>query len=407
MFVFFQVVLFFQAGYLPKNQLGNKMSNQNTLHCKYKGLCGGCSWWHLSAQDQMHLKAQTAQDLWWKTFNENLEMETHQAFVTEGRDRIDLTWTDQSWGMFSLQEKKLIPLALCVLSVPDLQKAHQDFIQIPLPEKIKKASCRLRVSPSGDRGLWLDMANLDIKYLLEESNYLMRLTEKNFQIEMGQKRKKVVLTPQKWSLQDPAPSAWSVTYFQDQSLPLYGSVGSFTQSGPAAVRCISKILKEFIQTSDPSMLRKKSCAEFGAGLGTLTAMTLPFFDEFHIYEWDLPTINLLQTNLKKWPITTRTKVEFFHGDFRHQSLGKMYYDTLLLNPARSGLGHFLKDLPTEKPRQIIYMSCFFESFLKDAKILREQGYILKKAHLVDQFPFSPHFEFLSLWQQASTETGRR
>lgn len=375
------------------------MSLQNTLNCKFQGQCGGCSWWNLSQQDQLHLKAQKAQDLWWESFQEDLVMDTHQAFVTEGRDRIDLTYQDQTWGMFSLQDKKIIPLSSCVLSVPALQKAHQEFVQIPLPEKITKASCRLRVSPLSEKGVWLDMANLDIKYLLEESNYLSTLKDKNFLIEIGQKRKRAIRNENSWTLKDPQSHSWSLTYSQGQEHPLAGSIGSFTQSGSAAVHCISKIMEDFFQSIDLSANQKKSCAEFGAGLGTLTAMALPFFDEIDIYEWDDASINSLQTNLKNW--SHPCQLQFFHGDFRHQSLNKKHYDTLLLNPARSGLGKFLNEMPVEKPRYIIYMSCFFESFLEDAGRLRDQDYQIKKAHLVDQFPFSPHFEFLSSWELPS------
>lgn len=386
---------------MPKRPLfiGNYVNSENTLNCQFQGKCGGCSWWNLSSQDQLHLKAQRAQDLWWQTFQEELELQTHQAFSTQGRDRIDLTYMNDAWGMFSLQEKTLIPLSSCVLTVPALQKAHQEFIDIPLPPQITKASCRLRVSPIGDKGVWLDMANLDIKFLLEEAKYLKSLKEKNFLLEIGQKRKRLQLETNTWKLKDPEAHPWTFTYSNGRALPLSGSIGSFTQSGPTAVLCISEIIEDFLKDTDPSMVRKKNCAEFGAGLGTLTAMALPYFESIDIYEWDLQSIHFLQTNLKNW--SHSCKVEFFHGDFRHQSLEKKNYDTLLLNPARSGMGNFLKDTPVQKSKQIIYMSCFFDSFVEDAKVLRQQGYELKKAHLVDQFPFSSHFEFLSNWKLSS------
>ena len=76
-------------------------------------------------------------------------------------------------------------------------------------------------------------------------------------------------------------------------------------------------------------------------------------------------------------------------------------DLWVINPPRNGMGE-LRDqidaLPvTRRPKGILYMSCFWDSFKTDANILHALGFKLQKAALLEQFPQTPHFELMTLW----------
>jgi 23S rRNA (uracil1939-C5)-methyltransferase len=95
------------------------------------------------------------------------------------------------------------------------------------------------------------------------------------------------------------------------------------------------------------------------------------------------------------------KIQTQTGDFQgKEKIQFEMFDTLLVNPPRSGLKDFLQPLfeTANKPKHFIYMSCYPESFKLDAQKLVQAGYALKQAHLVDQFPQTKHFEILSFWQ---------
>ena len=49
------------------------------------------------------------------------------------------------------------------------------------------------------------------------------------------------------------------------------------------------------------------------------------------------------------------------------------------------------------PEALIYVSCFEESFVHDTAKLKELGFQLKNLLGVDQFPFSPHMEWVALF----------
>jgi len=45
-----------------------------------------------------------------------------------------------------------------------------------------------------------------------------------------------------------------------------------------------------------------------------------------------------------------------------------------------------------KPERIVYVSCDPATMARDVKYLCENGYILKEAHVFDQFPMTSHCE---------------
>ena len=68
----------------------------------------------------------------------------------------------------------------------------------------------------------------------------------------------------------------------------------------------------------------------------------------------------------------------------------MNINSVFLDPPREGLDSFttrnLKDI-----KNIIYVSCGFESFKRDIKVLQKTHDIINLA-MFDQFPFTDHIE---------------
>jgi 23S rRNA (uracil1939-C5)-methyltransferase len=95
-------------------------------------------------------------------------------------------------------------------------------------------------------------------------------------------------------------------------------------------------------------------------------------------------------------------VDFNHVNsvFTSTHLEKINEVSLLVDPPRSGLGHFLSyDFWKQRPfANIVYVSCSLNSWVKDSQKLLSYGYKLKNITLVDQFPRTDHFEIISNWQ---------
>ncbi len=75
-------------------------------------------------------------------------------------------------------------------------------------------------------------------------------------------------------------------------------------------------------------------------------------------------------------------------------------DVVIVDPPRAGLHpDMVQYLPKLKAKKIIYVSCNPTTQARDAKILHEKGYNIKRAVMVDMFPHTPHIEMIILFSK--------
>lgn len=76
------------------------------------------------------------------------------------------------------------------------------------------------------------------------------------------------------------------------------------------------------------------------------------------------------------------------------------FDLVVVDPPRAGAKALVREFcltQGHKPEKIIFVSCNPLTFARDAKILNEGGYDLRKITMVDQFVYSDHSELVGLF----------
>jgi len=96
------------------------------------------------------------------------------------------------------------------------------------------------------------------------------------------------------------------------------------------------------------------------------------------------------------------RTHFQTADLTHESGVKAVNlhecDAILLDPHRAGAEAIAKAMPKGCPRTIVYVSCNPETLARDAGILvKEKGYKIKAAGVVNMFPHTDHAEALALF----------
>lgn len=385
------------------NEEKNHHHAPGKVFCVYKDLCTGCQYLDQSYAEQKALKIRQLQELLTARHLGPLPpISFHSAGSSQLRDRLDFSLEDGRLGLYRQDKHEILDLEVCKQLSPALQEWLTEFRTLEFP--FKKGSVRLRVSPEGRRGVWLDFANIDIKTLLEEQNILHFLQQRAF-VEIGQRRKVPVWENSAFKLRDPEMHPWFQTWVGDQAIPLFCQVASFTQPSHAANRLICDIIHEWGARTPQSRW-----IEFGSGIGNLTLPLAGAAAQVTACEIDALSLQGLEHTLEHLPASQKNlkeRIEVHRGDFQRKlSPDFSPFEGILANPPRSGLMGFLDSIADlsemQRPRSFIYMSCFPESLALDLERLQGCGYRISALKIVDQFPQTTHYEVLALLQREQT-----
>ncbi|OEC90247.1 23S rRNA (uracil(1939)-C(5))-methyltransferase RlmD [Acinetobacter sp. YK3] len=98
-----------------------------------------------------------------------------------------------------------------------------------------------------------------------------------------------------------------------------------------------------------------------------------------------------------------SQVAFFSQDltkdFSHHSWAKQGFDALLIDPPRSGAFEVMQYVPNFGAKRIVYVSCNPSTLARDAGVLAQYGYQLKKAAVMDMFTHTEHVESIALFEK--------
>ena len=149
----------------------------------------------------------------------------------------------------------------------------------------------------------------------------------------------------------------------------------------------------------------KDLLELYCGVGTFTLQLANKFNRIFATESNRESIKCLDkaiainklTNIYKSRLSAEELDEAFNGRifFRMKDidLKEFNFSHVLVDPPRSGLTDEVINL-ISKFKNIIYISCNGETYLRDIKKLRSHK--IKKIEIFDQFPNTRHMEVVSL-----------
>ena len=378
------------------------------LQCALAGRCSGCPWIGQTHADQLARKQADLRALWTAAGipDEPLGSLTFLPIAPGGlRDRVELSFRGGDRPRFGLyatgDDREIVDICECPQLSPELQAWLSEFRKLlPLIRPpIRIGSVRLRISPRGERGAWLDFSHQDVKALMADGGWLERLFRQAI-VEVGQRRKRLVRKEGRWALGKPELHYWAPTYLGEREVPLYTTIGGFTQPGRRTIRVLVRELDAVLGEISGAWV------ELGAGCGTLTLPLAARAESVTAVETDPLAIAGLARSAAEAGLGARVKPlsESFLGRSAPLVEALAGASGLLVDPPRSGLGGFLTLLAEQarRPPRLIYVSCSAQSFVGDAAVLARLGYRAVSIRGIDQFPQTPHGEILADFRMAGS-----
>ncbi len=206
-------------------------------------------------------------------------------------------------------------------------------------------------------------------------------------------RRDNVIFGEKWELTHGEP--WLTSKFLNQDC--YFHPASFMQGNPVMFEKLLAQLAKFIPEN-------AKIAEFYAGSGVIGLSTaLPSAKEIHFNEISPLAKRCFDKTLETIPQELTKKVSFLSGDAGAHSvlLENTEIDLVIVDPPRKGVDKALlnKIVEASKVKRLIYVSCGWESFKKEADFLLASGFTLTHAEAFLFFPGTEQLETLAVFDR--------
>jgi 23S rRNA (uracil1939-C5)-methyltransferase len=310
------------------------------------------------------------------------------------RDRADLALRRDGdvvvLGLGSLDGDGIVDTPTCHKHSPALAALAAAVRADPPP--VPRATVRLRVGPNGDRGVWVDCANVDVKGVLDDGAWLERQAASGVSVALGQRGKEATKAERGWVLAKQLPlRAWGSTWTASgEAVPLFAATSGFSQPGVAVARALVAAVQGAIGSVDGA----SRWLEVGSGSGQLTVPLISAGADVIAVEPDPIARGALRRTLDAAGLSARDVLAQGAGqatDALRLTLDGC--DAILADPPRDGLGPFVDRLAEGRlPGALVYVSCGADALLADAARLVALGYRVTRVVALDAFPWTRHAE---------------
>ena len=175
---------------------------------------------------------------------------------------------------------------------------------------------------------------------------------------------------------------------------------SFFQVNPAQTEKLYGLALEYADLKGEETVWDLYC-----GIGTISLFLAQKAEKVYGVEIVPQAIDDAKNNAK---INAIENAEFFVGkaeevlpeyyaQYEREHSEKAYADVIVVDPPRKGCDEtLLQTMVQMRPERIVYVSCDSATLARDLKYLCENGYEMKRARAVDQFPMTTHVETVCL-----------
>lgn len=330
--------------------------NRITPKCPYHDLCGGCQLMNLTYNEQLHYKKTKVIKIFKRYCNIEILPNIISSNQYHYRNKITFQVVNGQLGLYKTKSNDLIEIDQCFLIstkmntlIPILKEINlKDVNQIMLREAKDKIMIQFLGSINKDEVLEKLTNKVDSIY---ENNNLI----------YGQKKLTTCLEKFNYHI-SPA------SFFQvntNQTINLYNKI------------------REHLKENNHNVL------DLYCGTASIGIYISKICNNVEGIEINASSVKDAHDNIA---LNNLTNISVKEGSVAKFLTSKKYYDTIIVDPPRSGLDKITKKTLLEiKAKKLIYVSCNPITLARDINILKEL-YTIEAITLFDMFPNTYHVE---------------
>lgn len=355
--------------------------------CRFFPECGGCQWQHIPYQTQLHWKEKIFTDtLVRATGCDTAQILPIIAAPDESgyrcRAQIKFRMTDQGLiaGFYRTGTHHIVDTDNCLildtLIPPVLDRFRGSVARFSQADRIKQVD--FCVDSVSRISLVVHFSGTDVAGLGKALQTMA--ADDSLSLYLQPDHKRVLIT-----LSESTPQI--ITPEEDEVLHLGFPPGGFTQINLRQNRCLVKeVLKGAIHSGLERVL------DLYSGIGNFSLPLARICAEVVGVEEYLPGVEAAIQNTRSNKLTNVSFIAGRSERIIEQLIKSSQFDTVVLDPPRSGAVQVVKSLLQMRPERIVYVSCDPTTMARDLSVLLHNGYRLLSARPVDMFPQTWHIE---------------
>ena len=369
--------------------------------CPHFGVCGGCNMQHIEPDEQIRLKQEVLQshlehfariqpEVWLEPLRSTRVDYRHKARIgvryLPSQDKLLM-------GFREAQSNRLTEIHTCKILAKDLDQALPE-LKVLLESLKGKADLGHVELAKGDREIALLIRHIN-KLNKNDVNLLKQFAlQKNWQLYLQPQGSDSVHRV------DDENAAMRLHYRLDDFQIEFGfKPTDFTQVNPSVNPQMVKLACELLALQGGERVLDLFC-----GLGNFS---LPLAREVGL-DGEVVAVEgseeMVQRGTENALKNSISNVKFYAQDltqdFSKQAWAKQGFDALLIDPPRAGAEEIMHYVPNFNAKKIVYVSCNPATLARDAGILVQHGYQLKKAGVMDMFTHTGHVESIALFEKS-------
>ena len=375
--------------------------------CPYSKKCGGCSFRHMTYDEELEYKKSRVQDALNRIghldikVDEIIGADDLSHYRNKAQYPVDISDGEMFAGFYAYKSHRIIPCADCKLQPAEFEKGLEAFAKWIESENITSYNEQTgkgllrhiyfrKGFATGEvmacaviNGNSIPNGELLVSLLREKVDGLTSVA-----VNINKEKTNVILGKE-------TSIIWGEKYIRDSLLGknFLISPNSFYQVNHNQCEKLYAKAKDFAGLTGTETVLDLYC-----GVGTIGLTMAENVKQLVGIEIIPQAIENAKENAK---INHITNAQFICADapkgaeiLKKQGVNP---DIIILDPPRKGCEKSLFDTIEQlSPKKILYVSCDSATLARDLAILKEKGYEVKKVSAVDMFPRTPHVECVTL-----------